>query len=103
MDGDTLYSIGDLARRTGLTVKTVRFYSDAGIVPPTCRSHAGYRLYDRAAAAASTSCARCATSGSTCPRSARSWTGRRRCPRSRRRTPRPWRRRSARCGCGARC
>ncbi|MFC7100625.1 MerR family transcriptional regulator [Nonomuraea rubra] len=51
MDGDTLYSIGDLARRTGLTVKTVRFYSDAGIVPPTRRSPAGYRLYDRAAAA----------------------------------------------------
>ncbi|MGR6915695.1 MerR family transcriptional regulator [[Actinomadura] parvosata] len=51
MDGDTLYSIGDLARRTGLTVKTVRFYSDAGIVPPTRRSPAGYRLYDRAAVA----------------------------------------------------
>jgi DNA-binding transcriptional MerR regulator len=45
MDGDTLYSIGDLARRTGLTVKTVRFYSDRGIVPPTDRSPAGYRLY----------------------------------------------------------
>ncbi|MEU9012649.1 MerR family transcriptional regulator [Streptomyces sp. NPDC048479] len=46
MDNDTLYSIGDLARRTGLTVKTVRFYSDCGIVPPTDRSPAGYRLYD---------------------------------------------------------
>lgn len=45
MDGDTLYSIGDLARRTGLAVKTVRFYSDRGIVPPTTRSPAGYRLY----------------------------------------------------------
>ncbi|WP_436761874.1 MerR family transcriptional regulator [Streptosporangium sp. V21-05] len=45
MDGDTLYSIGDLARRTGLTVKTVRFYSDRGIVPPTGRSPAGHRLY----------------------------------------------------------
>jgi DNA-binding transcriptional MerR regulator len=45
MDGDTLYSIGDLARRTGLTVKTIRFYSDRGIVPPTDRSPAGYRLY----------------------------------------------------------
>jgi DNA-binding transcriptional MerR regulator len=45
MDGDTLYSIGDLARRTGLTVKAVRFYSDRGIVPPTDRSPAGYRLY----------------------------------------------------------
>jgi DNA-binding transcriptional MerR regulator len=46
MDGDTLYSIGDLARRTGLTVKTIRFYSDRGIVAPTGRSPAGYRRYD---------------------------------------------------------
>ncbi|MEV0703028.1 MerR family transcriptional regulator [Saccharopolyspora sp. NPDC050389] len=46
MDGDMLYTIGDLARRTGLTVKAIRFYSDTGIVPPTDRSPAGYRLYD---------------------------------------------------------
>ncbi len=46
MDGDTLYSIGDLARRTGLAVKTIRFYSDRGIVAPAGRSPAGYRLYD---------------------------------------------------------
>ncbi|MFI0960651.1 MerR family transcriptional regulator [Streptomyces sp. NPDC021080] len=45
MDGDTLYPIGELARRTGLTVKTIRFYSDRGIVAPTDRSPAGYRLY----------------------------------------------------------
>ncbi|MDV9168798.1 MerR family transcriptional regulator [Streptomyces sp. W16] len=45
MEGDALYSIGELARRTGLTVKTVRFYSDRGIVAPTDRSPAGYRLY----------------------------------------------------------
>ncbi|MFC7989498.1 MerR family transcriptional regulator [Streptomyces pilosus] len=45
MDGDSLYSIGELARRTGLTVKTIRFYSDRGIVAPTDRSPAGYRLY----------------------------------------------------------
>lgn len=46
MDGDTLYSIGKLAQRTGLTVKTIRFYSDRGIVAPTDRSPAGYRLYN---------------------------------------------------------
>lgn len=46
MDGATLYSIGDLARRTGLSVRTIRFYADAGVVPPTQRSPAGYRLYD---------------------------------------------------------
>jgi DNA-binding transcriptional MerR regulator len=45
MDGDTLYSIGDLARRTGLTVKAIRFYADCGLVPPTTRSPAGHRLY----------------------------------------------------------
>jgi DNA-binding transcriptional MerR regulator len=46
MNDDTLYSIGELARRTGLAVRTIRFYSDRGVVPPTNRSPAGYRLYD---------------------------------------------------------
>jgi DNA-binding transcriptional MerR regulator len=46
MSSDALYSIGGLARRTGLTVKTIRFYADSGIVPPTRRSPAGHRLYD---------------------------------------------------------
>ncbi|MFF9911850.1 MerR family transcriptional regulator [Streptomyces sp. NPDC013457] len=45
MDGDTLFSIGELARRTGVTVKAVRFYSDEGIVPPLDRTPAGHRLY----------------------------------------------------------
>lgn len=44
-DGEARYSIGDLARRTGLTVKAIRFHSDSGIVPPTERSPAGYRRY----------------------------------------------------------
>ncbi|NUR90565.1 MAG: MerR family transcriptional regulator [Nonomuraea sp.] len=48
MDG---YTIGDLARRTGLTVKTIRFYSDRGLVPPSGRTAAGYRLYDLRAVA----------------------------------------------------
>lgn len=46
MNDGTLYSIGELARRTGLPVKTIRFYSDLGVVPPTDRTAAGYRLYD---------------------------------------------------------
>ncbi|RKT83904.1 DNA-binding transcriptional regulator, MerR family [Saccharopolyspora antimicrobica] len=40
------YTIGELARRTGLSVKTIRFYSDIGVVPPTDRTAAGYRQYD---------------------------------------------------------
>ena len=51
MDGGTLFTIGELARRTGLPVRTIRFYSDEGVVPPTCRTDGGYRLYDAAAAA----------------------------------------------------
>ncbi|HWV35392.1 MAG TPA: MerR family transcriptional regulator [Thermomicrobiales bacterium] len=38
-------SIGDLSRRTGVPVKTIRFYSDQGIVPPAEVTDAGYRRY----------------------------------------------------------
>jgi DNA-binding transcriptional MerR regulator len=46
VDKRTLYSIGDLARRTGLPVRTIRFYSDADLLPPTDRSPANHRRYD---------------------------------------------------------
>ncbi|GAA0237951.1 hypothetical protein GCM10009539_24020 [Cryptosporangium japonicum] len=46
-----LYSIGELSRRTGLTVKAIRFYADRGIVPATRRNATGHRLYDEDAAA----------------------------------------------------
>jgi len=52
MDGDpTLIPIGALARLTGLSVRTLRFYSDSGLLAPANRSEAGYRLYDSGAAA----------------------------------------------------
>ncbi|MHB1875667.1 MAG: helix-turn-helix domain-containing protein [Streptosporangiaceae bacterium] len=41
-----LLSIGEVSRRTGVPVKTIRFYSDRGLVLPAARSAAGYRLYD---------------------------------------------------------
>ncbi|MGK8509968.1 MerR family transcriptional regulator [Nocardia asiatica] len=43
---DTRFTIGAVAERTGLTVKTIRFYADQGIVAPTALSPTGYRLYD---------------------------------------------------------
>ncbi|MFC0556031.1 MerR family transcriptional regulator [Planotetraspora thailandica] len=46
-----LYTIGQLARRAGLAVRTVRFWSDIGVVPPAARSSGGYRLYDEEGAA----------------------------------------------------
>ena len=45
MEDDTWLSIGDLARHTGIAVKTIRYYADRGIVPPAGRSAAGHRRY----------------------------------------------------------
>lgn len=41
-----LFTIGELARRTGLSARTIRFWSDEGVVPATARSATGYRMYD---------------------------------------------------------
>lgn len=41
-------SIGLVARRTGATVPTVRFYEDIGLLPPAARTAAGQRSYDEA-------------------------------------------------------
>lgn len=49
--GPGLHRIGDVARLTGLTVPAVRYYSDAGLVPPAARTPTGYRLYDQVALA----------------------------------------------------
>jgi DNA-binding transcriptional MerR regulator len=38
-------TIGQLAARTGLTVRTLRFYADAGVLPEAGRTEAGYRLF----------------------------------------------------------
>ncbi|MFF5254154.1 MerR family transcriptional regulator [Streptomyces leeuwenhoekii] len=45
-DGTGLLTIGELARATGLTVRTIRYWSDEGALPPVARSAGGYRLYD---------------------------------------------------------
>ncbi|MFF4714171.1 MerR family transcriptional regulator [Streptomyces eurythermus] len=50
-DGTRLFTIGELAGATGLSVRTIRFWSDEGVLTPVTRSSAGYRLYDAASAA----------------------------------------------------
>ncbi len=42
-----LLKVGELARRTGLTVRTLHHYDAIGLLPPSRRTEAGYRLYDR--------------------------------------------------------
>lgn len=44
-------SIGELAAHTGVPVKTIRYYSDLGLVPEAGRSASGYRRYDAASLA----------------------------------------------------
>ena len=40
-----LLKIGDVAARSGLTVKTIRFYCDEGLIHPASRSNGGFRLF----------------------------------------------------------
>ncbi|MEV4379743.1 MerR family transcriptional regulator [Streptosporangium sp. NPDC049644] len=40
------YTIGQLARLSGLPVKTTRFHSDTGVLPERGRTRSGCRLYD---------------------------------------------------------
>lgn len=39
--------VGELAKRTGLTVRTLHHYDSIGLLHPTGRSDGGYRLYSR--------------------------------------------------------
>ncbi|MFC9931337.1 MerR family transcriptional regulator [Streptomyces sp. NPDC127190] len=45
MSHEVLWSIGELAERAAVTVKTVRFYSDQGLLPEASRSGGGHRRY----------------------------------------------------------
>jgi DNA-binding transcriptional MerR regulator len=40
-----LLKIGDVAARSGLSVKTIRFYCDEGLIHPASRSDGGFRLF----------------------------------------------------------
>ncbi|GAB3458951.1 MerR family transcriptional regulator [Massilia terrae] len=42
-----MLKIGELAQRTGLTVRTLHHYDSIGLLRPSARSDAGYRLYNR--------------------------------------------------------
>ena len=46
-----LLQIGQVAERTGLSLRTIRFYEENGLVPPTGRTGGGFRLYGEDAVA----------------------------------------------------
>jgi DNA-binding transcriptional MerR regulator len=46
VENQGVYSIGQLASLSGLPIKTIRFYSDIGLLPPAGRTESGHRRYD---------------------------------------------------------
>ena len=45
MDAKTTLKVGELARRTGLTVRTLHHYDEIGLLSPSRRTPSGHRLY----------------------------------------------------------
>ena len=37
--------IGEVAERTGLSQRTIRYYGEVGLVPPSSRTEGGFRLF----------------------------------------------------------
>ena len=53
MDGRAVFSIGDAAKAAGLTVKTIRYYEEIGLIPKAGRTTGGvhtrgHRVYNEA-------------------------------------------------------
>src|SRR5437667_9100605 len=44
-DEQSLYTIEQVATRTGLTKRTLRYYEEVGLLPPTDRTEGNYRRY----------------------------------------------------------
>lgn len=49
--GAKFYTIGELARLSGQSVRRIRYYSDKGLLPPSDRSAGNYRIYSETDAA----------------------------------------------------
>ena len=39
-------TVRELSRLTGISVRTLHYYDQIGLLSPTARTEAGYRLYD---------------------------------------------------------
>lgn len=48
MGGDRLMQIGEVAEHTCLSLRTIRYYEEVGLVVPAARSQGGFRLYSQA-------------------------------------------------------
>ena len=48
LNTEALYQIGEVADRTGVTQRTLRFYEEKGLLTPADRMEGGFRLYSDA-------------------------------------------------------
>ena len=48
MDEQARYTIEQVATRTGMTKRTLRYYEEVGLLPPACRTEGNYRRYTEA-------------------------------------------------------
>ncbi len=48
VDAGKVYTIEQVATRTGLTKRTLRYYEEVGLLPPTERTEGNYRQYSEA-------------------------------------------------------
>jgi MerR family copper efflux transcriptional regulator len=49
MQGSDLMTVGELSRRTGLSIKEIREYEGLGLIYSAGRSDSGYRMFDSSA------------------------------------------------------
>jgi DNA-binding transcriptional MerR regulator len=45
VSGEEHMQIGEVAECTGLSLRTIRYYEETGLIPPSARSSGGFRLY----------------------------------------------------------
>lgn len=43
--GDTMHHIGEVSEAIGLSLRTIRYYEETGLAPPSGRTAGGFRLY----------------------------------------------------------
>jgi DNA-binding transcriptional MerR regulator len=46
LNSDSLFTIEQVSARTGLTKRTLRYYEEVGLLPPTGRTEGNYRRYN---------------------------------------------------------
>jgi MerR family transcriptional regulator, copper efflux regulator len=44
---ETIWKIGEIARKSGLGIETIRFYEKSGLISPVNRLNSGYRTYNQ--------------------------------------------------------